>query len=54
MTQCGTLNIKKRGFQKIAFKKNKIRTQAKIHHFAFKNSNIVIEGIIPRGKNYFL
>ena len=32
----------------------KIRVQAKIHDLAFKNSNIVIEGIIQIRKDYFL
>ena len=32
----------------------KIRSQAKIHNFSFKNSNIVIEGIIQKRKYYFL
>ena len=32
----------------------KIRHQGKIENFAFKNSNIVIEGIIQKRKNYFL
>ena len=32
----------------------KIRPQEKIHNFAFKNSNIVIEGIIQKRKDYFL
>ena len=31
----------------------KIRPQAKIHNFAFKYSNIVIEGIIQKRKDYF-
>ena len=26
--------------------------QAKIHNFAFKNSNIIIEGIIRKRKDY--
>ena len=32
----------------------KIRPQAKIHNFAFKKINFVIEGIIQKRKNYFL
>ena len=32
----------------------KIRSQAKIHNLAFKNSNIVIEGIIQKRKDHFL
>ena len=32
----------------------KIRPQAKIHNFAFNYSNIVIEGIIQKKKDYFL
>ena len=31
----------------------KIRSQAKIDNFAFKNSNIIIEGLIWRWKDYF-
>ena len=31
----------------------KIKPQAKIHSFAFKNSNIVIEGIIQKRKDNF-
>ena len=31
----------------------KIRPQAKIDNFAFKNSNIIIEGIIWKRKDYF-
>ena len=32
----------------------KIKPQAKRHNFAFKNSNIVIKGIIQKRKDYFL
>ena len=32
----------------------KIRPQVKIHNFAFKNSNIVIEGIIQKKRDYLL
>ena len=32
----------------------KIRPQAKIDNFAFKNSNIIIEGLIWKRKDYFL
>ena len=32
----------------------KIRAQAKIDNFAFKNSNIIIEGLIWKRKDYFL
>ena len=31
----------------------KIRPQAKIDNFAFKNSNIIIEGLILMRKDYF-
>ena len=31
----------------------KIRPQAKIHNFAFKNSNIIFKGIILKKKDYF-
>ena len=31
----------------------KIRPQAKIDNFAFKNSNIIIEGLIWKRKDYF-
>ena len=31
----------------------KVRPQAKIDHFAFKNSNIIIEGLIWKRKDYF-
>ena len=32
----------------------KIRPRAKIHNFAFKNSNVSIEEIIQKRKNYFM
>ena len=32
----------------------KIRPQAKIHNFSFKNSKIATEGIIQKRKDYFL
>ena len=35
------------------FQPRKIKSQTKIHNFAFKNSNIVIEGIIQKRKDYF-
>ena len=31
----------------------KIRPQAKIGNFAFKNNNIIIEGLIWKNKDYF-
>ena len=31
----------------------KIRPQAKIDNFAFKNSNIIIEGLIGKRKDFF-
>ena len=31
----------------------KIRPQEKIDNFAFKNSNIIIEGLISKRKDYF-
>ena len=35
------------------FSSSKIRPQAKIDNFVFKNSNVIIEGLFWKRKDYF-